>query len=65
MSIQKALDDVASNICQALLSGMTTKDFGWGTENFHKMGRQGPSDNARTRRVMPIYKRNEGLKRES
>mmetsp|Transcript_35964 Transcript_35964/g.88593 ORF Transcript_35964/g.88593 Transcript_35964/m.88593 type:complete len:683 (-) Transcript_35964:285-2333(-) len=24
----------------AMQSGMTTKDFGWGTENFHKMGRK-------------------------
>ena len=36
--LTKLIDDEVPTF--AMQSGMTTSDFGWGTENFHKMGRK-------------------------
>ena len=36
--LEKLIEDEVPTF--AMQSGMTTKDFGWGTENFHKMGRK-------------------------
>lgn len=36
--LEKLIDDEVPTF--AMQSGLTTKDFGWGTANFHKMGRK-------------------------